>query len=95
MFKNYDHVTLIYDNACNFLRSMILRFPALAKHFSCVVDTMHFSGHKMCSPFFNKRFMVALRRVNSAIAEQKNRFINYMKTSVAFMGQARAMVHIR
>lgn len=41
------------------------------------------------------RFVLAATGLNSAINEQKNRYINFMKTSVAFMGQARGMVFIR
>lgn len=85
----------MYDNACNVLKAIILRMPKLAARISFVVDTLHFSGHVRCSVFFNKKFMTALKDINSAVAEQKNRLVNYMKTSVAFMCQPRAMVFLR
>jgi|SaaInl85LU_5_DNA_1037374.scaffolds.fasta_scaffold19701_2 hypothetical protein len=88
-------MTWIYDNACNFLRAITLRMPVLADRVACVVDTLHYSGHNRCSYFFNKRCSPALNDINSAVAEQKNRFINFMKTSVAFMCQPRAMVFLR
>jgi hypothetical protein len=95
MFKNNDYITLIYDNSCNLNRSISLRCPSLLEYMMLLVDTLHFSGHKGCSPYFNKRRIVHLHRVNSAIAEQKNRSINYLETSASFMGQARAMVWMR
>jgi hypothetical protein len=93
--QNQDHVFFVYDNACNLVRSMLLRWPELAKHFTGVVEGMHWSGHTSCSPFFNKRFIVSLTSINGAIAEQKNRIINYMKSSAAFMGQPRGLVFAR
>lgn len=93
--ENDERIIYIYDNACNLLRAITLRMPKLAARISCIVDTLHFSGHTRCSVFFNKKFVSALKDINSAVSEQKNRFINFMKTSVAFMCQPRAMVFLR
>lgn len=67
----------------------------MAKKFSLVVDAMHWGGHKDCSPLFNKKFVLALKRINSSMVEQKNRRINFMKTSVGFMSQPRGLVLVR
>lgn len=95
MYADEERFTIVYDNACNLLKAIILRFPHLASHLTCVVDSLHFAGHKRCSTFFNKRLSVALVNVNSALSEQKNRIVNHWKTTVGFLGQARAMVFIR
>mmetsp|Transcript_14117 Transcript_14117/g.27870 ORF Transcript_14117/g.27870 Transcript_14117/m.27870 type:complete len:1112 (+) Transcript_14117:20-3355(+) len=88
-------ITAVYDNCCKFLQSMLLRFPALAGKIRCIIDALHHSGHVHCSPLYNHKMSVALKAVNAAINEQKNRLLRYMQTSVAFLGQIRAAVYIR
>jgi hypothetical protein len=77
------------------LEYMLLRFPALAQRIHGAIDAMHASGHKHCSPLYNHKFNVLTCHVNAVLNEQRNRLINYMKSSAAKMGQVRAMVYIR
>jgi len=77
------------------LEYMLLRFPALAQRIHGAIDAMHASGHKHCSPLYNHKFNVLTCHINAVLNEQRNRLINYMKSSAAKMGQVRAMVYIR
>lgn len=90
-----DGVTLIYDNACNLLHSILKRMPSMLEHYKFFVDSLHWAGHKHCSPYFNKAMSVALSGINSQLCEQRNRVINYLKTSAAFMSQPRGLVWVR
>jgi hypothetical protein len=92
---DFKTLTGIYDNACNWLHSIMLRYPALLRHITPVIDALHYSSHKNCSPTYNSKLCQALKGLNVAINEQKNRLMNYMKTSVAGMGQIRVMVKVR
>lgn len=94
-YKDVNHMILMYDNVCNLLRSLMLRYPELAKDVSFLIDTLHWKNHSLCSPFFNKGISIAATRVNSAINEQKNKYVNYAKTTAAFTGQARGMAYLR
>jgi hypothetical protein len=93
--QDFDNVSIIYDNSCKLLRSLMLRYPALGESIMCVIDALHQSGHVDCSPLFNHKLSVAVQKFNAALNEQKNRILNYTKTSAAHMGQIRVMVYIR
>jgi hypothetical protein len=93
--SDFTKLTAIYDNACNWLQSILLRYPAFLEHINPVIDALHYSSHKNCSPAFNSKLCHALKGLNVAINEQKNRLMNYMKTSVAAMSQIRVMVFVR
>jgi hypothetical protein len=86
---------IIYDNACKLLQSCMLRIPIAAQHLTCIIDAFHHSGHTHCSPCFNPKFNAAVKGLNSSLNEQKNKLLRNMETSVAFMGQIRAIVYIR
>jgi hypothetical protein len=86
---------VIYDNACNLMKSMLLRMPTLARQFECLVDAFHHAGHSNCSPFWNSKMNAAVQNINASLNEQKNKLLRYMETSVSFMGQIRAMVYLR
>ena len=73
----------------------MLRVPALAGHIDPFIDAFHHDGHSNCSPQYNHKRSLALTSINAALNEQKNRLMRYMETSVAFMGQVRAMVYMR
>lgn len=90
-----DGVTLIYDNACNLLHSIVKRMPSMLEHYKFFVDSLHWAGHKDCSSYFNKATSVALSGINSQLCEQRNRVINNLKTSAAFMSQTRGLVLVR
>lgn len=90
-----EHVYLIYDNACKVLQSSMLRLPTISKHYSFIIDAFHYKGHNNCSPFYCHKIIQAVRRINAEVNEQKNRLIRNMETSVAFMGQIRALVYMR
>jgi hypothetical protein len=93
--RNRNILTAVYDNCCKFMQSLLLRYPEMAEHYQFIIDALHHSGHSHCSPLYNHKMSVALKHVNAAINEQKNRILRYMETSVAFMGQIRAAVYIR
>ena len=67
----------------------------MAENVLCIIDALHHSGHTNCSPEYNHKLNLATQKVNALLNEQKNRIINYMKTSAAFMGQIRVMVYCR
>ena len=90
-----DHLQVIYDNSCGFFNYLLLRLPALSQQITAVIDTIHYASHKSCSPFFNHAVIDAIKNLNSELVEQKNRILNYMKTSISQMGQVRAMVYVR
>lgn len=90
-----DGITLLYDNACNLLHSILKRMPSMLLYYKLFVDSLHWAGHKDCSPYFNKAMSVALKGINSQLCEQRNRAINNMKTSAAFMSQPRGLVIVR
>jgi len=90
-----DGITLIYDNACNLLHSILKRMPSMLKHYKLFVDSLHWAGHKDCSPYYNKAMSVALIGINSQLCEQRNRVINQMKTSFSFMLQPRGIPWVR
>lgn len=77
------HLTVIYDNSCGFLRFLLLRLPALAQQITCVIDQVHYSSHKNCSPYYNHAFITSVQNLNAELNEQKNRILNYMKTSIS------------
>ena len=74
---------------------MLLRYPQMATHITCVIDALHQSGHTDCSPLFNHKLSVAVQNFNAALNEQKNRIINHMKTSAPHMGQIRFAVYVQ
>ena len=84
------HLTVIYDNSCGFLRYLLLRLPALAQQITCVIDQVHYSSHKNCSPYYNHAFIASVQNLNAELNEQKNRILNYMKTSIS---QVSLMLH--
>ena len=90
-----DDIHLLYDNACNLLHSILKRMPSMLLHYKLFVDSLHWAGHKDCSPYFNKAMSIALKGINSQLCEQRNRAINNMKTSAAFMSQPRGLVMVR
>lgn len=86
----------IYDNACGWLRYTCIRFPSLVQQILPYIDALHHSGHKNCSPAFNTKFnaITSANKINVALNEQKNRIINYMKSSASMMGIIRLMEYV-
>lgn len=78
-----EHLTVIYDNSCGFLRTLLLRLPDLSQHITCVIDQVHYASHKNCSPYYNHAFIAAVQNLNAKLNEQKNKILNYMKTSIS------------
>lgn len=102
--KEYYHVDekeyarrmcIIYDNACNLMKMILLRMPTLVRQFTLIVDAFHQGGHANCSSLYNSNLNAAVKQINSSLNEQKNKTLRYMQTSVSFMGQIRAMVYLR
>jgi hypothetical protein len=90
--KSLQHV---YDNACNLLISILLRWPALLKRDRHVIDPLHYFSHTNCSPAYNGKIYDSLNEINTAINEQKNRVTNRARTSLSGMGQIRALTLMR
>lgn len=93
--RNSNVIAAIYDNGCNVMHTLLRRLPVLARQIMIIIDTMHYNSHSRCSPFFNKKAIKALVAVNSALNEQKNVKINYLRTTLSHMGQVRAMHLLR
>lgn len=85
----------VYDNACHWLTATLIRFPSLGDQMMTYVDAMHHSAHSNCSPACNSKLSAITSAFNHSLNEQKNRFINHMKSSASFMKQARMMEYIR
>jgi hypothetical protein len=84
-------LVVVYDNACNWLYFMLLRFPSLTQQITTLIDAMHHAGHSDCSKFFNTKLHSLAQNLNVALNEQKNRIINYMKSTASQMAQIRMM----
>lgn len=93
--NDFDRLSVMYDNACNALLSILLRYPALLHRDNYIIDALHFASHENCSPGFNGKLHDWAKSVNSAINEQKNRFTNKARTSLSGMGQIRALILMR
>jgi hypothetical protein len=93
--RNENVLTAVYDNCCKFLQTLMLRYPHLAQYYQFIIDALHHSGHTNCSPTYNHKMSVALKHINAAINEQKNKLLRNMEISIAFMGQIRAAFLIR
>lgn len=93
--NDFTRLSAIYDNGCNVLLAILLRFPALLHRDHYIIDALHFASHENCSPGFNGKSHDWVRSVNSAINEQKNRFTNKARTSLSGMGQIRALLLMR
>ena len=93
--QDFSRLSVGYDNSCNVILSILLRFPAILKRDNFIIDPLHFASHVNCSPGFNGKVHDWVRSVNSAINEQKNRFTNRARTSMSGMGQIRALLLMR
>jgi hypothetical protein len=93
--RNGNIVTAVYDNCCKFMQTAMLRHSRFASDFLFIIDALHSSGHSHCDPLHNSKINVALKQVNVAINEQKNRILRHMELSLAFMTQMRAAVYAR
>lgn len=93
--KDFSRLSVGYDNSCNVILSILLRFPAILQRDNFIIDPLHFASHQNCSPGFNGKAHDWVRSVNSAINEQKNRFTNRARTSMSGMGQIRALLLMR
>jgi hypothetical protein len=92
---DFSRLSIGYDNSCNVILSILLRFPSILQRDNYVIDPLHFASHQNCSPGFNGKSLDWVRSVNSAINEQKNRFTNRARTSMSGMGQIRALLLMR
>lgn len=93
--SDFTSLRCVYDNACNLLHSILLRWPALLKRDRHVIDPLHFHSHSNCSPAYNGKLHNSLNDLNTAINEQKNRFTNRARTSLSGMSQIRALILMR
>lgn len=66
----------------------------MAQQLHFIIDAMHAAGHVRCSPFYNHKIQILTKQLNALLNEQKNRVINYMKSSAVYMGQIRALPYI-
>lgn len=66
----------------------------MAQQLHFIIDAMHAAGHVRCSPFYNHKIQILTKQLNALLNEQKNRIINYMKSSAVYMGQIRALPYI-
>lgn len=93
--SDFTRLKVVYDNACNLLHSILLRYPALLQRDGYIIDPLHFHSHKSCSQAYNGKLHLCLKGLNTSINEQKNRFTNRARTSLSGMGQVRACIIMR
>jgi hypothetical protein len=71
------------------------RCPSFAEKTISIIDSLHHTGHKNCSPLYNHKWSLCTSFVNAEMNEQMNKPLRFIQTSVAFLGQIRAIVFIR
>ena len=74
---------IIYDNCCNFHKYCLRRFPFRIRRYLFVIDRHHLSNHKNCSQSYNMDNYRILDGVNSQVAEQRNRSLRKLSTTLA------------
>lgn len=77
--------TFIYDNACNLHEYCFNRNPAAFINTTFLCDGMHYNGHDNCSECFNCLLVNRMIGLSSVTHEQKNSFLDKLKTTSPFM----------
>jgi hypothetical protein len=85
---------VIYDNACNLfevgvplanLQYCFNRNPQLFANTSILCDGIHYKNHTNCSATFNCLEYTAMSNLSSVTHEQKNQYLDRLKTTSVFM----------
>ena len=96
-FENDKRVTLVYDNACNFLLFALNREPELLRHLSCHCDNFHHKygsngkGHVNCGPGTNVIHVGLHKKFSGNVIEQKNARVRPLEAIVSNECQPRMM----
>lgn len=88
---------VIYDNACNLHRFALLREPAYFKECKCIVDCVHWTGHKECHECYDSQTQRAsCFGLNTQMCEQDNaKDLGPYRTQMRFMSQGMFQWHAR
>ena len=73
----------LYDNACNCMKVALCRSPYRIRRWMFLIDRYHQSNHKNCSRAYNMDYYECVKGVNSQVAEQINRKLRKMASSLA------------
>jgi len=88
---------IVYDFACALGQYCMLREPEYFKDTLFVIDKFHASGHKTCSAACMLSTYAEhdpmLARINSSVAEMGNSVLRYVRKSVRYMSERRAVVY--
>ena len=86
-------IFILYDNGCNSLRYALNRNPETTKEMIWLVDKLHWAGHTTCSPFLDSGAWPFVQggRVNTQVAEQKNRVTKFLQRSSAYLSWGRQL----
>jgi hypothetical protein len=63
---------IVYDNACNFYKFVLLRNPWFYKLSRFTIDWLHVVGHILCSLAFHPQYNPHIRGDNTQLCEQGN-----------------------
>ena len=75
---------VLYDNACHLSEFAANREPDFFRNTLFVVDKFHWPNHTSCSRSFNSRLYPQSNAANSQLAEQFNKTLKKLATSVQF-----------
>ena len=92
--KEDPPVIISYDNVCNLQPYSLNREPEWFHKVLFYVNEFHFRGHKNCSCEFSSANCHKLESRNYSLAEQKNRILRSMESSVGYMSRVNFLLFL-
>jgi hypothetical protein len=87
---------IIYDNACNAARFCRVRDLPFFLQTRFIIDKLHVSNHRKCSPGFSPYVNCsAVRNINTSVCEQQNALYADKKKQFYFFAQDMYLFHLR
>lgn len=99
IINRFEHAPqqFIYDNACNVSRFCMSRHPRYWLHTRFIIDRLHVSNHKKCSPAYDPGIVANVVGVhtNTQVAEQHNSVMRVRKCQFFQFSQDMYLFHLR
>ncbi len=87
---------VVYDNACNVARFCLIRDLAFFLRVRFILDKLHESNHRKCSPSFSPQINSSvIRKINTSKCEQENALYADKKSQFYFFAQDMYLFHLR
>ena len=86
---------LFYDNGCNTHTFFHYREPLFFKDLQIILDGLHWSSHKKCSPVFNPTLHEHLKFLNSQLCEQLNSELSRLAPQMWIFNRTNFLFHLR